>query len=232
MLNTATVATGAIVGGLAGNVIPPGYHSIALNGLGLVTSLIGVRMFFQSKNAVVVVAAIALGGILGAALGISHMFYVFSEWARQHLGGGGTFNQTLIGTSVLFCVGPMTLLGCLQDGIEGKFEILALKSTLDGIAAIFFAAVDSKGVLATALVVLVVQGTLTLAARRLQKFAKDEHLIAEATAAGGALILATGLGLLEIKKMPVETYLPALILAPVFAAIARRLSKAEEVSLA
>jgi uncharacterized membrane protein YqgA involved in biofilm formation len=222
LLNTATVAAGATAGLLTGRFVPPDYKSVALEGLGLVVVLIGVRMFLQSRNPIIGVASIAFGGIIGACIGIPHALAVFAEWCRQILGGTGHFNEALITTSVLFCVGPMTLLGCLQDGLENKIELLAVKSTLDGIGAFFFAATLGSGVLVTTVVVLVVQGSITLAARRMQRFAKDEELMAEATATGGALMLGIGLGLLSIKSMHIETYLPAVILAPLFVLVSRR----------
>lgn len=222
ILNTATVAVGATVGLATGGLVPASYKTVAIEGLGLVVALIGVRMFLQSKNAIIGVASVAVGGILGAAIGISHCLAAFAEWCRHAVGGGGHFNEALITTSVLFCVGPMTLLGCLQDGLEGKIELLAVKSTLDGIGAFFFAATLGPGVLVTALVVLVVQGAITLAARKMQTFAKDEDLMAEATAVGGALMLGISLGMLNIKSIHMETYLPALVLAPLFVLVDRR----------
>lgn len=215
LLNTVTVAWGALIGLGVGKIIPHEYQVIALSGLGLVTAGIGVKMFLQSKNVIVVVAAIALGGVIGLALGIQHGLDAFAEWARLTLGGSpGSFNEGLITTSVLFCVGPMTLLGCLQDGLEGKIELLAIKSTLDGIAAIFFAAALGAGVLVTAVVVLVVQGTLTLLAKPLRRFAGDQELMDDISSAGGVLMMGIGLGLLQIKKLDMATYLPALVLVP------------------
>lgn len=229
LLNTATVAVGASIGLAAGSFVPESYEHVALEGLGLVASLIGVKLFFEGKNAVITAAAIALGGLAGAVIGIAPALDWLAEWTRQRLGGHGHFNEGLITTSVLFCVGPMTLLGCLQDGIEGQIELLAIKSTMDGIAAIFFAAALGPGVLVTALVVLVVQGTITLCARPLQRIAQDPDLIGAASAVGGALMLGIGLGLLGIKKMRMETYLPALVLAPAFAALARRFMAKKEI---
>lgn len=217
LLNTATVAAGACVGLAAGKFIPDSYQGVVMTGLGLVTCLIGVRLFLQSKNVLVVVGAVALGGILGHLLGVQYGLESFADWTKHLFGGGGRFNEAVITTSVLYCVGPMTLLGCLQDGLEGKIELLAIKSVMDGIGAIFFAAAMGPGVLVTAVVVLVFQGTLTLLAKPLQGVLKDEQMIAETSAVGGALLLAIGLGLLEIKKIPVATYLPSLLLAPLFA---------------
>ncbi|HVL40394.1 MAG TPA: DUF554 family protein [Fimbriimonadaceae bacterium] len=161
--------------------------------------------------------------MLGLSAGLQH----FAEWARTTFGAdSGDFNKGLITTSILFCVGPMTILGCLQDGLQGKIELLALKSTMDGFGAIFFAAALGEGVLVAALVVLVFQGALTLLARPLRSLASDDELLAEMSGAGGAMLLGTGLGLLEIKRVPVELYLPALAIAPAFAVAGRHLSRA------
>jgi uncharacterized membrane protein YqgA involved in biofilm formation len=225
LLNTATVAIGAVAGMGIGHGLPTELQQVSLNGLGLVTCLLGVKMFFQSKNVVIVIAAMALGGIFGDLLHIAPGLESIAEQVRIRFGGGGTFNEGLITSSVLFCVGPMTLLGCLQDGIEGNIELLVIKSTLDGISAFFLAAALGIGVLVTALVVLVVQGTLTLGAKSLQRFAKDDVLISEASAVGGALMLGIGLGLLHLGKLSMATYLPSLFLAPLFAGMARRLQR-------
>ncbi len=226
LLNTSAVAGGALLGLAIGKTIPTGYQDVALHGIGLVNLGFGISLFTKSKNLIAMAGAITLGGILGAALGIQAGLDAFAEWTRSVLGSQrNTFNEGLITTSVLFCMGPMTLMGCLQDGLEGKIELLGLKSLLDGVSSIFFAAALGAGVLVTAVVVLVVQGTLTLAARPLKRFAQDTELVDESGAAGGMLLMGIGLGLLDIKKLGMATYLPALILMPLFVSLARRWSK-------
>lgn len=225
LLNTATVAAGASIGLAVGKLIPGEYQSVALSGLGLVVTGIGIRMFLKSRNAIVVAVSVALGGVIGLALGLQHGLDVFAEWARTSLGGEkGSFNEGLITASVLFCVGPMTLLGCLQDGLEGKIELLALKSTLDGIVSVFFAAAMGAGVLVSAAVVLVVQGALTLLAHPLRGLAGDQELMNDTSSAGGVLLMGIGLGMLKILHLSMATYLPALILVPVFVIAGRKLS--------
>lgn len=224
LLNTATVAAGALLGWALGARVPEAAMQIALSALGLVTIGIGIKLFLESKNVLVLAFALSVGGIVGWALGIQDGLAGFADWARVSLGplATGRFTEAVVTTSILFCVGPMTLLGCLQDGLEGKIELLAIKSMLDGVGAVFFAATLGPGVLLTALIVLVFQGALTLAAGRLRGFARDSELLAEASAAGGAMMLAIGLGLLEIKRLPVANYLPALALAPLAMLVARR----------
>lgn len=225
LLNTGTVAIGATVGASAGNQIPEQYRDLVLSGLGLVTMGLGVKLFLESKNVLVVAAAIALGGILGMALGIQNGIESLAEWAKHTLGGEGRFVEAIVTPSILFCVGPTTLLGCLQDGLEKKIELLALKSTLDLFAAMFLAASLGWGVLLSAVVVLVFQGALTLAARPLKPLASDPELLAEVSGTGGIMMLAIGLGLLEIKHLPTADFLPAIFLAPLFVLVGRRIAR-------
>ena len=224
LLNTATVAVGAGVGLLAGKAIPGEYKDLAISALGLVTLGFGIKSFIQSKNVLLVAGALVLGGVLGLLLHIQQGVDGFADWAKAAFGGQGsdTFQQAVITTSILYCVGPLTLLGCLKDALEDDIELLAIKSTMDGIGSVFFAAALGPGVLVTAGVVLVVQGTITLAASPLKRFAKDEGMIAEATAVGGVMLMAIGLGLLKIKELPVASLLPALFVAPLFAWAAQR----------
>lgn len=227
LLNFATVFAGALVGLLVGSALPERLKIVALSGLGLVTVGMSIKMFLQARNLLAVAAAVALGGVLGSAIGIDAGLQSFAEFMRQRTGGGDAaqFNTALVATSVLFCVGPMTLLGCIEDALENRLNLISVKSTMDGIAAVFFAAASRSaglGVLTTAFVVLVVQTVLTLAARALKPLADDEELMAEFTGTGGALLMGTGLGLLQIKSLPVADYLPALVLAPLFVSLGRR----------
>lgn len=224
LLNTATVAIGATIGAAAGTHIPDSYKGLVLSGLGLVTLGLGIKLFLQSKNVLIVAAAISLGGILGTLIGIQTGIVHFGEWAKATLGGEGRFAEGVVTASVLFCIGPTTLLGCIQDGLEKKIDLLALKSTLDFFAAIFLAATMGWGVLLSAAVVLVFQGILTLSARFLRPVAQDEALLAELTGTGGIMILGIGLGLLEIKSLPTADYLPAIFLAPCFVAIGKAIA--------
>ena len=230
VLNTATVVAGAILGGLIGTSVPLEYRSVALTALGFVTVGIGIKMFLSSQNIIIVAVSVVVGGTLGLLLGIHGGMESFSNWAKASFGGkdSGHFNEALIGTSLLFCVGPMTLLGCIQDALEGKIELLAIKSTLDGIAGFFFAAALSyRGVLVTAGVVLVFQSLLTFLARPLRPLAKDADILNELSACGGIMMMGIGVNLLEIKSIAVEDYLPALVVAPLIIWASRKIRRAK-----
>lgn len=228
LLNAATVFVGGLIGWGLSRQIDASYQQIAMNGLGIVTVGIGMKMLLGSKNIIAVAAAIALGGMLGLALGIQSGIGAFAEWVKGLLGltQDAQFVNTVIGTSVLFCVGPMTLLGCMQDRLEKRIDLLALKSTMDGIGAIFFAAVSGPAVMVVSLVVLVFQSLLTFSAKALEPLSKDEELLSEFSGAGGVMLIGTGINLLELKQLPVANYLPSLALAPLFVWGARRISRA------
>lgn len=227
ILNAFTVFLGGLIGWWLSGRVRPEFQDIALNGLGIVTLGIGMKMLLGSKNILIVAAAIALGGMLGLALGIQEGIGSFAEWmkVRLNLGEDAQFVNTVIGTSVLFCVGPMTLLGCMQDRLERRIDLLALKSTMDGIGAIFFAAASGPAIMVVSVVVLVFQSVLTYFAHYLKPIATDEELLAEFSGAGGVMLMATGLNLLAIKSLPVANYLPSLALAPFFVWLARRFTK-------
>lgn len=223
LLNTGTVLVGSLLGLAAGKLLPVAAQDVALSGLGLVSLGMGIKMFLGSKNVLIVAGAIAVGGIFGMLIGIQNGLNLLAESVKSAVGGGGTFSEGLVAATVLFCVGPMTLLGCIQDGLEGKSELLNLKSTMDGVAAFFLTASLGVGVVFSAASVLLIQGALTLGARPLSRLKDDEAVLSELTGTGGPIMLAIGFSLLGIKKLPTADYLPALVLAPALVMFARKL---------
>lgn len=185
-----------------------------MKGFGLLTMALGISMFIKGKHMLIVILSLAVGGILGVVLGLKDLFYHFSEIARQLTSGETTFNEGLITAFLLYCVGPLTILGCLQDGLEKKIDILALKSFLDGVTAIFLSASLGTGVLVSALLVFVFQALLTLFARALKPLTEKSGVMENLEATGGLLLIAIGFQLLDIADLHPELYLPALILAP------------------
>lgn len=214
LLNVATVVAGSFVGLAAGKTLPQEWSKLVVVGIGLFTMLLGLKMFLQVKNELVVLAGLVIGGLIGQALRIDAGLAQFAESVRQMVGQGGSFTEAIVTTSVLFCVGPMTLLGCIQDGLERKIELLAVKSLLDGVSSVFLAAALGWGVLVSAAVVLVVQGLLTLAARPMRPLANDADVMGAATATGGLMMLAIGLNLVGAVKIPAENFLPSLVVGP------------------
>lgn len=231
ILNTFAVAIGALVGIAAGGALPEGIDSVAVYGIGLISACLGVQMFLRTKNPLVVVAAICIGGIVGKLIGLDTGMDRLAEWARASLGGDDRFNQGFVTSCVLFCIGPMTLMGCLQDALERRVELLGLKSLLDGVSSVFLAATLGAGVLFSAVFVLIFQGLLTLLARRLAPFAQNEKLVGETVACGGVIMVAIGLGIAGIKDFSSVLFLPALLFAPFFAWLSDRLMRSEKSEL-
>ena len=166
----------------------------------------------------IVLGALLVGGIVGSLVDIERRLESFGGWLRRRLTRSGSgeherFIEGFVTASLVFCVGPLTILGSLSDGLGLGADQLLLKSALDGFAAVAFAASLGIGVMASAIAVAVVQGGLTLVGFLVGDVLPGPHLDA-ITATGGLLLLGVGLRLLRIKLVPVANLLPALIFAP------------------
>ena len=234
LVNVATVLVGAGIGLLLGHRLPARTRATVTDALGLVTLLIGAlsaRVVVSPELAgavgagapvLIVLGALLLGGILGSLLDIEARLESFGDWLRRRLTGSAVgrerFLEGFVTASLVFCVGPLTILGSLSDGLGLGSSQLILKAALDGFAAIAFAASLGVGVMASALAVALIQGTLTLAGFLIGDFLPAAHLDA-VTACGGLLLLGVAIRLLGIKRVPVGNLLPALVVAPLLVAL-------------
>jgi uncharacterized protein len=219
-INVVAVLAGGVMGTLAGQRLPEGMRSTAMQAIGLVTLLIGVQNFIEFDNPLVPLVSVVLGLVVGELLGIDAVLKRFGDGLERRFSKGGSpVSRAFVTTSLLFCVGPLTILGSLQDGVSGDYDLLALKSALDFVASLSFASVLGWGVLLSAGSVLVVQGSLTLAGALFGSF-MSEPMILAMTSTGGVLLLGLGLGLLELKDIRVANLLPALVVAPLLIAAA------------
>lgn len=228
-INVAAVLAGSAIGLASGRRLPEGTRQLILTGLGFLTLVLGLKMAAGTEEPLVLFGAVLAGGLAGHALGLDARLERLGRALERRLASGGDargaaaggrrgrFTEGFVTASLVFCVGPMTVVGSIQDGLSGDFELLALKSTLDFFAAIGFAAGLGWGVAASAATVLVVQGSLSLGAG-LFAGALAPGLVREMTAAGGTLMLGIALRLLDLKRPPVADFLPALVLAPLLAA--------------
>jgi len=227
ILNIITILIGGGLGMAFGARLPERVRQTVLNGLGLFTMAMGLQMTLQSKNMLIVLGSVLLGGILGEWWGIDAGLTRAGRWLEKRSGGareedggmGSRFIKGFVTASLVFCVGPMTILGSINDGLRGDIQLLAIKSALDGFASLAFASSLGIGVLFSTLTVAVYQGALTLLAAQAQAFL-TEPMIAEMTAAGGVLIVGIGVSsLLELKPIRVGNFLPALAIAPLIVAV-------------
>ena len=235
VLNVTTVLVGSGIGVLLGNRLPGRTREVVTDGLGLVTLLVAATSAASvldpdlsdavgtSAPVLIVLGSVLIGGICGSLLRVEDRLEGMGDAIRRRVphGRGGDrdrFVEGFVTASLVFCVGPLTILGSLDDGLGRGIDKLALKATLDGFASIAFAASLGWGVAASALVVLVVQGALTLLGALLGDLLPDAHLAA-LTATGGLLLVGVGLRLLRIRSVPVADLLPALAVAPLLVAI-------------
>lgn len=218
-LNIATVLIGGALGLLFGARLPARFRETVVAGLGLFTAAIGLDLFLDTRSAIVVLASLLLGGVIGEWAQIEMGLARLGDWlqarfASRSEGGSARFVRGFLTASLVFCVGPMTILGSIQDGLTGDFQLLAIKSVLDGFAAMVFASTLGIGVLFSTLVILVYQGALTLMASQAQAVF-SEAMIIELSATGGVLLVGIAVSsLLELKPIRVGNFIPALILAP------------------
>lgn len=219
-INVVAVLVGGGIGTFLGTRLSKGMRETAMHAIGLFTLLVGVQSFLRFDNVLVPLVSVIVGLVAGELLNIDGRLKRFGgALERQFAKGGNRVSRAFVTTSLLFCVGPLTILGSLQDGISGDYRLLALKSALDFVAALSFASVLGWGVLLSAGSVLVVQGALTLAGALFGAF-MDEPMILAMTSTGGVLLLGLGLVLLELKEVRVANMLPALVVAPLLVAAA------------
>jgi len=225
LINIITVLIGGILGLLIGARFPERIRQTIVAGLGLFTGAVGIFMFIKTENPIIVLISLLIGGLLGEWWRIEDGLTNFGgalerRFVKSARSGTldsdtDTFIRGFMTASLVFCVGPMTILGSIQDGLSGDYSLLAIKSVLDGFAAFAFASSLGLGVLFSTIVILVYQGGLSLLAAQAQAVITPE-MMGEMTAVGGVLLLGIAVSsLLEIKPIRVGNFLPALLIAPV-----------------
>src|SRR3712207_1030789 len=198
-INVVAVLIGGGIGTLVGARLSEGMRETAMNAIGLVTVLVGVQSFLRFDNVLVPLVSVIVGLVVGEFLGIDAALKRFGDsLERRFSKGESPVSRAFVTTSLLFCVGPLAILGSIQDRISGDYRLLAVKSALDFTAALSFASVLGWRVLLSAGAVLVVQGTLTLAGAFFGAF-MDEPMILALTSTGGVLLLGWGLAPLDLK---------------------------------
>lgn len=211
-INTATVLAGSLAGMLIGDRLPERLRRIVFTGLALMTLGIGVSMVIRGTRPLIIITSIVLGAVLGELIDIEKQLERFAVWLQARVKvGGGQFVRGFVTASLLFCVGPMTVVGSIQDGLSGDATILITKAIMDGFASLALAATMGIGVLFAALTVLVVQGGLSLLGRSLAVLTEPAALD-QLTGVGGLLIIALAIRMLEIKDIKVGNLLPALVI--------------------
>lgn len=240
-VNVVAVLLGALVGRLLGDRLPVRTRDLVTDALGLVTLLIAgtsavavldpdlARAVGDSAPMLIVLGSLVIGGIVGSLLQLEDRVESAGGWLQRRLSGETDseerrrFIEGFVVASLLFCTGPLTILGSLNDGLGDGADQLYLKAALDGFAAIAFAASFGWGVAASAITVLVVQGGLTLLGVVLGDVLPEAELAA-ITATGGLILVGVALRLLRIREIAVADLLPALVVAPGLVWVVSRLT--------
>lgn len=234
-INVATVLMGTLLGLLLRNRLPVRMQQIITQGVGLITLFLGTSMAASLAKAkagnvdgvILAVLTVVLGGLLGEWGLVEEKLNAIGEKLKKQFRGGGRFTEGFVAASLLFCIGPMALIGSLNNGLMGDYNLLALKSTMDGLASIALTGSYGMGVGFSILPIIIYQGGISLAASLLTQVLPDpahDPRIFLLTGVGGIMIIGLGLNLLEVAKIRVASFLPALLITPVVYAIAVFLS--------
>ena len=215
LLNAATVLVGGILGTILGDRLPAGLRENVVRGIGLFTLAMGTKFAIDTSNLLFMLGAMLLGGILGSLWGVDRRLSALGDALQRRLAAGrtSTVAEAFVTAAIIFCVGPLTFLGSIRNGLTGDASLLTVKSALDGFTSVALAATLGWGVLLTIPLILVYQGGLALGAS-LFSGVLSELQLREMSAVGGLLIIGVGLKLLNIRDVKVADYLPAILVSP------------------
>jgi len=219
LINVIAIVVGCGLGILFGSRLSENLKKTVVAGMGLFTTAVGFKMFLKSENELIVLGALIVGAILGEWLGLEDGLERMGRWLEKRFAGGtqdnsNNFVRGFLLASVLYCTGPMGILGSISDGLKGDYLTLSIKSVLDGFTSLAFASTFGIGVAFSAIPVFIYQGIISLLAAQLNSILST-GMLNEMTGTGGVLLVGIGISsLLEIKKIRVGNFLPALIIAP------------------
>ena len=236
LINVFAILAGTILGLAVGHRIPERIRTTMLQGVGIVTLVLGVAQGIQTHNIVFPLVALVVGGVVGEAARLEARLESLGERLRRRVErdvdpevegvpsdvaveapGRAPFVEGFVAASLLFGIGPMAILGSIQDGLSGEVELLVVKAALDGLVSIIFASTLGWGVGFSVLPVGIYQALLTAGAGAADRLL-DERMVTEMTATGGLIIIGIALRLLDLKQVRVASFLPALAIAPALVA--------------
>ncbi len=215
IINALAILLAGLVGLMLRKGLPENMSKSMQDGLGLLVMIIGIQFAFKAENLAIVGISLALGAIIGEWRQWEAKLNSLGEVLQRRFGNGedNQFVKGFVSASLLFCIGAMAVIGALEDGLTGNYQILLVKSILDGIFSLIFAASMGVGVLFSALPVFIYQGTISLAAQVIKPILTDP-MLNNITALGGVLIAGLGLNLVGVTRIRVANLLPGIIIVP------------------
>jgi len=232
LLNALTVLLGGTLGTFLGDRLPERIREASVRAIGLFTLGMGAKFAIDTENLLYPLFGILIGGMIGASLRLNERLEQLGTSIERRVAARrpasaerSTVAEAVVTSAIVFCVGPLTFLGAIQNGLTGDPSLLVIKSVLDGFTSLALAATLGWGVLLSIAVILVYQGGLAAGASVLSGLLSEAQLV-EMSAVGGLLILGVGLRLLRIRDVAVADFLPAIAVAPLLVLIGQRIAEA------
>lgn len=211
IVNTAAVAIGGALGILFKKAMPERFKTIYFQVIGLFTIAIGISMVYELNHILIVVISLAIGSLIGELIDLETSAEKFGNYLKRRLKSGNEdFTEGLVTAFLLFCIGSMTILGAIQEGMGGSPDLLFTKSLMDFFSAMLLASAFGLGVVFSALPLFLFQGLLTILAMGASQFFTTT-IIHALTNVGGVLLIGLGINILGIKKLRIINMLPALV---------------------
>lgn len=212
IVNTLSIIAGTLIGLLFRGSIPEKYSQTIQHAIGLAVVLIGITSALKTDAILIVIISLAAGSLMGELLRIEERLDRLGHWIGRRISKESDgISKGFVSASLLYCVGAMAIIGSMESGLTGNHQTLFAKSILDGIASVLFASTLGIGVIFSSISVFVYQGLITVTASSMKHLLLPE-VVSQMSAVGGLLIVAIGIGLLEIKRIKIGNMLPAIFI--------------------
>jgi uncharacterized protein len=217
VLNVGTVLLGSSIGLLIRSRLPERYIQVIFQVFGLFTMFLGVKMALETQNIMVMIFSLLIGTLLGEWWSLENGMSKFADFVKKKIkSGNDSFAEGFITAFLIFCMGSLTVLGAIEEGLGGRPNLLLTKSLMDGFSSMALASALGAGVLFSVIPLFLFQGGLTLGASYISE-SLTVPIVAELSAVGGIMLIGMGFTLLEIKKVRVMNMLPALVIVVILA---------------
>lgn len=212
LINVVAVIIGSLIGLMINQRLPKRIITIIFQVMGLFTLVLGISMALKTEHFIIIIGSLVSGAILGEWMGLEKRLTAWSDRLKNRFKlGNEKFTDGMITAFLLYCMGAMTILGAIEEGVDGSYDILLMKSLMDGVSSIALASGLGIGVMFSVIPLLVYQGGLTLFSAYISEQFTDV-IINDLSATGGILLIGLGINILEIKHLRILNMIPALVI--------------------